>query len=671
MTKEKKKLKGLSIKVKLIALAVSTIFIAVFSVSLISIITAKDALEEDAFQQLEAVNNIKKVEIERFFNTRITDAKVFANNPYTKSAFYDLAKAFDKSGGIEGNRFKGFKDGVYQAPDIYKKVHNKYYPIFKHFMKEYGYYDIFLMHPVNGDIFFTVVKEPDFATRVSGIESSLRDVWEKAAKGKFAISDTKPYKPSDDAPAQFVAVPIIESARVVGVLAFQISIDAINAIMKERTGMGKTGESYLVGEDFLMRSDSYLDPRNHAVISSFANPEKGKADTEAVRRALKGEKKSKIIIDYNGNPVLSAFQPLSLNGFKWAILSEIDLAEVEEPVVDTRNKIIATGLVILLVSIIIFLFFINRSIINPIKSLRELVGAVAKGDLTRSVAVKSYDEIGEMISLNNDMTKSLGDIVETVIRSSSDIASASEEMSSSSQGMSQGSSEQASNVEEIASSLEEIGTTIAQNTDNAKRTNEVAKMAAINAEKGGKAVKETVMAMKEIADKINLIDDVAYQTNLLALNAAIEAARAGEHGKGFAVVAGEVRKLAERSQVASREIGELAKKSVELADTAGGLLDEIVPSIQETSNLVEDITVASEQQASGIDQINNGMDQLNQITQQNASSSEELAATSEMLSSNAAQLQEIMGFFKVNISTGGKSKDDIKMLEEKNRGEAT
>jgi methyl-accepting chemotaxis protein len=191
---------------------------------------------------------------------------------------------------------------------------------------------------------------------------------------------------------------------------------------------------------------------------------------------------------------------------------------------------------------------------------------------------------------------------------------------------------------------------IAQNTENAKVTDGMAAKAATEALEGGEAVKATVAAMKQIAGKIGIIDDIAYQTNLLALNAAIEAARAGEHGKGFAVVAAEVRKLAERSQVAAREIGQVASSSVELAEKAGNLLDSMVPNIKKTSDLVQEITAASEEQSSGVGQINGAITQLNQVTQKNAAGSEELAATAEEMSSQAEQLQQAMAFF--NVASG-------------------
>ncbi|MDD5216040.1 MAG: methyl-accepting chemotaxis protein, partial [Methylococcales bacterium] len=299
---------------------------------------------------------------------------------------------------------------------------------------------------------------------------------------------------------------------------------------------------------------------------------------------------------------------------------------------------------------------LSDTVDTAFKDTIQVAQALEKGDLTQTVTRDyqgAFDQVKQ--SLNNTVTKLAG-VIGEVNAAATNIASASEEVSATAQNMSQATNEQAASVEQTSASVEQMSASINQNTENAKVTDGMAAQASKEAVQGGAAVKETVSAMKSIAGKIGIIDDIAYQTNLLALNAAIEAARAGEHGKGFAVVAAEVRKLAERSQVAAQEIGELAESSVDMAESAGKLLDTIVPSIQKTSSLVQEIAAASEEQSAGVSQINVAMNQLNQITQQNAASSEELAATSEEMSGQAAQLQDLIEFFKVEETAGTSNK---------------
>jgi methyl-accepting chemotaxis protein len=285
---------------------------------------------------------------------------------------------------------------------------------------------------------------------------------------------------------------------------------------------------------------------------------------------------------------------------------------------------------------------------SSIDDVVRVMKALSEGDLRQTIDKTYEGAFAEMKEYANNTVLKLSMIIGEVNSSAQSLASAAEEVSSTSQSISQSASEQASGVEETSASVEEMTASIAQNSENAKVTDSMATKASSEAAEGGEAVKATVSAMKQIAQKISIIDDIAYQTNLLALNAAIEAARAGEHGKGFAVVAAEVRKLAERSQVAAQEISTVATGSVELAERAGALLTEIVPSNKKTSDLVQEISAASQEQSTGVGQINSAITQLSQTTQQNAAASEQLAATAEEMAGQAEQLQQTMQFFKLN-----------------------
>ncbi len=315
---------------------------------------------------------------------------------------------------------------------------------------------------------------------------------------------------------------------------------------------------------------------------------------------------------------------------------------------EMQSLIVAGGTLAVLV---VLGFLISSNLIKQLGGepdyAAQVLQSISEGDLTVDVKTRETDSTSMLYALKSMATR-LKQIIGEVNTAAESLAGAASEVNSTSQSISQSANQQAASVEETSASMEQMTSSIAQNTENAKVTDNLASKPALEANAGGEAVKQTVAAMKQIATKIGIIDDIAYQTNLLALNAAIEAARAGDHGKGFAVVAAEVRKLAERSQVAAQEISTVASTSVEAAEKAGRLLDQIVPSIKKTSDLVQEISAASQEQSTGVGQINGAVTQLSQATQQNAAASEELAATAEQMSDHAKALQLTMKFFRVD-----------------------
>lgn len=341
-------------------------------------------------------------------------------------------------------------------------------------------------------------------------------------------------------------------------------------------------------------------------------------------------------------------------------------AEVMEPLVAEIAKTTTTtmsvfSIIAIFLSVVVTLV-ISRGITKPIQEAVATIETISNGDLTKSVVSDRNDEIGRLLSATAKMAGKLNEMIGEVRMGAGSVSTAAAQVASSASSVSQGTSEQAAAVEQVTSSVEEMSASITQNAENSRKMESMARKGAQDAAQSGKAVLDAVTAMKAIADKIVVIEEIAYQTNMLALNAAIEAARAGEHGRGFAVVAGEVRNLAERCRVAAQEIGGLAASNVQIAEHSGSLLAELVPSIQKTADLVQEVAATSGEQSAGVNQINRAISQVGLVTQRNAAGAEELSSTAEELASQAEALQDMISFFRVSAltdhRTGKKQKTD-------------
>ncbi|MGE4555900.1 MAG: methyl-accepting chemotaxis protein [Desulfovibrionaceae bacterium] len=634
-------------------------------------------------------------------------------------------------------------------PCEYNRHHLRYHPVIRHFLETFHYYDIFIVDPDTGHIVYSVFKEKDFATSLlTGPYSNTnfarcfvaaRDAGRAGDRDFVSLVDFEPYEPSYNAPAAFTASPIFDGDTFLGVLMFQMPVDEINRIMLsdkkwKDVGLGETGETYLVAKDLLMRSPSRFAKQgeNNVLLT--------KVDTEAVRKASKGEAGAGVIKDYRGAPVLSAWQPLSIAGLNYVLLAEIDESEAlaackqvlagADASVSDMIFYSAVVLVGAAVAGALLMIFLVSSITRPLRRIQNFAEKVAEGDTDVSIEGRFPGELGKLRSAIETMVANLqtqmasarekereADIhaeeaVQAKIKAeekSSEVLQLMERIQAAAersgevadnvhdqsrrlttiiQSAASGAGVQSERIAETAAAMEQMNATVLEVAKNAADAADRAARANNMARDGADVVKQAIEAIgqvnslsqamtdnmrrleesaESIGEVINVISDIADQTNLLALNAAIEAARAGEAGRGFAVVADEVRKLAEKTMNATKEVEsairtvqDQALKNVEqmsassqavdsatsLAKRSGEALEQITSVVTEADERVRSIATASEEQSSASEQIHRALDEIRNVTGEASEGMAQAAGAIEHLGQLSSQLNETIATLK-------------------------
>jgi methyl-accepting chemotaxis protein len=707
--------KSIGGKILLIFIVVS--ILALGTIAVISAIASARAVKAATSNQLESIGVIKANQIINLFDRLISDTEVVADSQDVINSVEKLI-VYHREMDIKGTDSYNMSSSADSLTLTYDEIYNGVNSVLKKYAEVYGYYDVFLVCAAHGHVMYTWAKEADLGENLSVgqyKDSGLAEVWRKALSEKEAVLvDISAYAPSDGAPAMFAGAPIRKGNETLGVFVIQVPSDQINDVVHERTGMGETGETYLIGTDkertTSLRSDrvlkdgKILDIKNDLII------------TKCLDQGMSGVE---IKTGSTGDQELVAYLPVELpDGIRWGILSTMAMDEINKPVSTLINLIIIVTIVTLIIVLVIALSF-SRTISKPMANLTNLASEIGIGNFNVIIdekLLRAKDEIGALSNSFDSMIESLqykGNMVEEVAKgnltidvklaSDKDVLGVSliqmtdslnnllgnvnmsvgqvnigaDQVSQASQSLSQGATESASSMEEVSASITQVNSQSQQNAENATEANGLAKQATEDAAQGNKEMEGLSVAMKKINDSsdqikkiVKVIDDIAFQTNLLALNANVEAARAGKYGKGFAVVADEVRNLAVRSAEAVKETTDMVDESIKNIDSGNDAvaatatqLASIMEGSSRVADFLEEIATASMEQAEAIDQITQGLEQIDQVTQSNTASAEESAAAAEELASQSVQLKNMVATFKLKNTQNTVGTEPTRQLE--------
>lgn len=555
----------------------------------------------------------------------------------------------------------------------YSQIHSKYHKYLRGILTRHALYDLFLV-TTDGRVVYSVFKEVDFATSLrkgpwantnlaKGFEQSL-----KTPKGKVFIADFETYTPSYDAPASFIAAPVYKDDQLLGSIIIQLPLDKFNAVVSAREGLGKNGETLLLGSDLRLRADTFRNKSTHNLVTSFAPDSKLKFETEAIKKAQAGETGTIENVSYDGVSTLSHFGQIKIKNLTWYIVTELDEAEV-------------------------------------FASLKTLTWSIA---IILLVGTPLIICIGMLVS--NQIAKNLRQIASVLHASSREVSAASAQSASSSTELSEAATEQAASLQETMASIEEISAMVNQNAESATKATTAVDANQKSSEEGSRSVDEMLRSIQEIKQtnddileqmnasnrefgeivkiiseigtKTNVINEIVFQTKLLSFNASVEAARAGEHGKGFAVVAEEVGNLAQMSGNAAKEITNMLSDSIrkvnEIVERTRSKVDDLVEigkdkiamgqstaqncrealnkiteNARSVAAMINEISHASKEQAQGVQEINKAISQLDQVTQQNSAVAQQSSTQAEQLNTEATALFEAVS--KLVIFVEGQS----------------